>query len=556
MKRSSQVSKVASRAFRPSLISRMAAAALLCHCLACNSAEEWRAEADDEAYALVAARRAELRLDPRFTIEPMSRDLRDKLAAGGEAPLLTLPATLAIAAECSREVQTRKERLYLAALDVTLDRWRFHAQKGMSLAAFLDGEDEEAVEARGDAALSISKLFGDGTSVVAEAGFDVARSLVSSDGWNPASSLSLSITRPLLAGGGEAIVREPLTQSERDLVYEARSFERFRRTFAFDTASRWYRLLQSRNEVENQRVNVANLEQLSQRNRALAEAGRLSEIEFGQARQNELRSKNQLLAAEERYERELDQFALFLGLPVGARLEPDAQGLVDLEASGTGSLALSEAQAIALALADRYDHANTLGEVEDAARRVMVAEDALLASLSVVGDLAATSESGEPFKYGDGSLGWSAGFTFAAPWEKLPQRNNARAAVVSWESAKRAAEASEDEIRAEVRESLRAVRTSEESWSIQQNAAELAKQRVESTRLLLDAGRADTRDLLEAEESLLSARNAATGALVDWVLARMSAYLDMERLVVEEDGIVLLEPPASLAGRPRQGSSG
>ena len=49
-------------------------------------------------------------------------------------------------------------------------------------------------------------------------------------------------------------------------------------------------------------------------------------------------------------------------------------------------------RAIALALADRYDHANTLGEVEDAARRVMVAEDALLASLSVVGDLAATSE--------------------------------------------------------------------------------------------------------------------------------------------------------------------
>jgi hypothetical protein len=30
----------------------------------------------------------------------------------------------------------------------------------------------------------------------------------------------------------------------------------------------------------------------------------------------------------------------------------------------------------------------------------------------------------------------------------------------------------------------------------------------------------------------------------------------MERLVVEEGGIVLLEPPAKLAGRPRQGSSG
>lgn len=556
MRRSPQVARNRPTTSRAGGAWRAAALALACATLACNSAQEWRAEADEEAYALVAARRAELRLDPRFTIEPAARELREQLAAGGAPPLLTLTTTLAIAAECSREVQARKERLYLAALDVTLERWRFHAQKGMSLSAFLDGEDEEAVQARGDAALSISRLFGDGTLVVAEAGFDVARSLVSSDGWNPASSLSLSISRPLLAGGGEDIVREPLTQSERDLVYETRSFERFRRTFAFDAASRWYRLLQSRNEVENQRVNVANLEQLSQRNRALAEAGRLSEIEFGQARQNELRSKNQLLAAEERFERELDQFALFLGLPVGARLEPDAQGLSDLEASGAGGLSLSEDQAIALALCDRYDHANTLGAVEDAARRVKVAEDALLASLSVVGEMSATSEAGEPFKYGDGSLGWSAGFAFAAPWEKLPQRNNARAAVVSWESARRAAEASADEIRAEVRESLRAVRASEESWTIQQNATELAQQRVESTRLLLDAGRADTRDLLEAEESLLSARNAATGALVDWVLARMSAYLDMERLVVEEGGIVLLEPPASLAGRPRQGSSG
>jgi len=74
---------------------------------------------------------------------------------------------------------------------------------------------------------------------------------------------------------------------------------------------------------------------------------------------------------------------------------------------------------------------------------------------------------------------------------------------------------------------------------------------VESARLSLDAGRADTRDLLEAEESLLSASNAATGALVDWVLARMSAYLDMERLQVDEGGILLLEPAVPAAAQAR-----
>ena len=37
---------------------------------------------------------------------------------------------------------------------------------------------------------------------------------------------------PLLAGFGERIVREPLTQAERDVVYAMRNFERFRSGFS------------------------------------------------------------------------------------------------------------------------------------------------------------------------------------------------------------------------------------------------------------------------------------------------------------------------------------
>jgi outer membrane protein TolC len=83
-----------------------------------------------------------------------------------------------------------------------------------------------------------------------------------------------------------------------------------------------------------------------------------------------------------------------------------------------------------------------------------------------------------------------------------------------------------------------------EGFLIQKNSVQLAGRRIESTKLQLDAGRADTRDLLEAQESLLSAQNSATASLIDYTLARMGLYLDMELLRFDETGIRLLDPTA------------
>ena len=46
------------------------------------------------------------------------------------------------------------------------------------------------------------------------------------------ADVRFSVTQPLLRGSGSRIVYEPLTQAERDLIYEVRSFERYRRSFA------------------------------------------------------------------------------------------------------------------------------------------------------------------------------------------------------------------------------------------------------------------------------------------------------------------------------------
>jgi outer membrane protein TolC len=520
-----------------------AASALALAAAACKGPTEHRADADREAYELVRSRRERLSLpEMPFTIEPDPDRLDQRIRRGEVEDLgtLNLPALLSIAAENSRDYQSRKESLYLAALDLTLERWQFAVQKGGTLAAALDGSGSDADEAGGDARFSLSKLFGSGALLIGDIGLDLGRNLLSSDGWGAVSDVGLAFTQPLLAGAGERIVREPLTQAERDLVYAVREFERFRRTFAFDTATRFYRLLQTADQVSNQDENVRNLAQLSARNVALVEAGRLSDIELGQARQNELRSRNDLIEARARYERQVDELAIFLGLPVGVRFEVDALGLGDLPDQDVTDAEVSEDVATEIALRARLDHLTVLEREEDAARRVFVAEEALQGVLDVTADFRATSVEGQPLKLD--STSWGVGLDYRFPFERLPERNAWRSAIVRHEAARRDAEESADRIRADLRDDLRQTITQFEGWRIQENSVALAERRIESTRLQLDAGRADTRDLLEAQESLLAAQNAATAARIDYTLARMGLYLDMELLRVDDSGIRLLEP--------------
>lgn len=509
---------------------------------ACKSPEEHRRDADREAYELVSSRRDKIGLpETPFTIEPDPAALGERIRRGEVADVgaLDLTQALEIAAENSREFQRQKEELYLSALDLTLERWNFALQKGGTLAAALDGSGSDADFAAGASGLTLSKLFGTGAVLMGDIGLGVSRSLLSSDGWNAVSGVGLRFTQPLLAGAGEKIVREPLTQAERDLVYSVRAFERFRRTFALDVATRYFRLIQSADQVRNQEENVRNLEQLTLRNLALVEATRLSDVELGQARQNELRSQNDLLDARARYEQQIDEFALFLGLPVGVHLDLDAADLVKLEESAP-TVEVEEDLATRIALGTRLDFLTTLEREEDAARRVEVSEDALRGILNLNSNWRATSVEGKPFKFD--TTTWGVGIEYSLPWERLPQRNAWRESIVRREAARRATQEAEDRIRANLRDDLRQTVTQLEGRRIQDSAVELAQQRIASAQMNLDAGRADTRDVLEAQESLLTAQNAATASRIDYTLARMGLYLDMELLRLDETGIRLIEP--------------
>lgn len=512
---------------------------------ACNSPAEWAAEADDDVYEIVAAQRDALGFDGGFTITPTVDNLRDRLLAGElteRLTSLTLAECQRIAAQNSRDYQARREGLYLTALDLSLEMYQYgwRVEDGGFVA--LGGDDGGATDFAADYGLTFRNTLGNGADVVLDIGATFFESLANGDPSDLLSSASLTITRPLLQGGSTEALYEPLTQAQRRVVDEAREYERFRRSFGVDVFSRFYRILEQHEVVENERANVESLTLLSERNEQLVAAGRMDDIQAGQATQDLLRARSRLISAEAQLEGLYDDFKFFLGLPVAVQIGLDRTAFTAMADEGIDPVTIDEAEAAAIALAARLDVATTRDEFLDAERRLRIAETQLRSML----DLTLTASGDSPvepgFQFESGEIDWGVALDFDTPLDRQFERNAYRAAQIALDAALRALERDEDSVRIDVRDDLRNLQQAREDFKIQENSVLLAKRRVESTELKLDAGRAETRDLLEARDSLVAAQNARVSSLVDYKLARLTLLLDMEQLVIDELGVRARDP--------------
>jgi outer membrane protein TolC len=149
-----------------------------------------------------------------------------------------------------------------------------------------------------------------------------------------ASILNLTLTQPLLRGAGRRIVREPLTQSERDVVYAMRSFERFRAEFAVSVVSDYWNVVRQIADLANVEANYASILTDRERIEELFVARSATITDLGRAQQSEYAGDAQRVAAKNRLQAALDRFKLTLGLPVTAQVDLDPGELDKLVAAG------------------------------------------------------------------------------------------------------------------------------------------------------------------------------------------------------------------------------
>lgn len=503
-----------------------------------------------------------------------------------DAPVrLSLDQALQVAALNSRDYQREKESVFRTALDLDLERDAFGNTYGGLIESLLvasPGADPDELGLENTGELSIDRQLRNGATLSTRLLIDLAQ-LLRPDRTNSAGLFAdLSVSIPLLSGSGRHIVTEPLTQAERDMLYALWSFERFKRTFAVRVASDYLQVLQQLDVVRNAESNYRRLIDSAQRTRALADAGRLSEIDVDQVNQDVLRARDSWIRARESYQQQVDRFKVLLGLPTDARIgldpgelnrlaetakaalgvageveggdEPTRQaegytiedGQVKIEPPdkrGAGRLELEQTEAIVVALARRLD-LRTAGErVADAQRGVYVAADALRPGLTLSGSASAGERRGigsadrpnAGIEFSEGS--YSLGLTLDLPWEKTAERVAYRNALIDLESAARDVQDLEDQVKLSVRDALRQLEQARESYRIQAEAVALAERRVESSNLFLQAGRAEIRDVLEAEEALVNAQDALTDALVTYRITELELQRDMGVLRVDYKGL-------------------
>jgi len=424
--------------------------------------------------------------------------------------------------------------------------------------------------------LEVVRKFQNGMAVTGLIGLDLVKLLTQDRTYTRGLQADGSISIPLLRGSDKFVVAEPLTQAERDTVYAIYEFERFKRVFVVNIASQYLSVLQQLDQLRNAEQNYMRLIASTRRVRRLADAGRIPEIQVDQSRQDELRASNRWILAQTSYDQKIDSFKILLGLPTDAAVQLDRDELSKLSAmldtlvdentndeastqpapaadapielppmdrGNAGPLEIQEIQAIELALVNRLDLRVAVDEVFDFQRKVAVAADALRADLTLLGSasigerrgIGSTSDPDARMQFNKGH--YEALLGLDLPLERTAERNQYRTSLINLEKAVRDAQELEDRIKLEIRNNLRSLLAARESVRIQAQAVQVAQGRVTSTELFLRANRAEVRDVLEAQEDLLSAQNALTAALIQYRVAELEMQRDLAILEVDEKGL-------------------
>ena len=465
---------------------------------------------------------------------------------------LSLDDALRVGAKNNRQFRKHKEIVFVRALALDTEEYAFSTTfSGMILGA-LSGDPEivkESAKVGGDPNL-VRRKFEQGAVMTGNAAVDVAKMI--RDDWHSfAWTGDITMSIPLMRGAGRDIVREPLTQAERNLVYSIWTFERYRQTFALSLAKAYFNVLKYTQNHLNSADNVKRLEQNYSRAEMMFEAGRMDRIQTDQAKTDLLNARQTMITTKQSYQDALDDFKITLGLSPEMPIELCAEELRLLEqrmetlAAATEDALANypvESEALAAAVRNRRDLAVARGEAEDAERLVKIKADALRADLTVEGGPAYNGRK----HYHDpdvkvrqavyDSADTSAKIKFSMPWDRRRERNQYRQALVARDQALRGYAEDEDGIKNEVRAGYRDLVAKRMLYGNKVEAYKTACMRVEANDLFMQSGRSSMRDILEAESALLSARNALCSAVIDWWTSDLELRCATGGLEIRRDG--------------------
>ncbi len=531
---------------------------------------------------------------------PLAGDPPEFLGEAAEsekgARVVSLEKALELAVQHNRSYQAQKESVYLNALGLTLDRHRYtpifsatgggdysHTTQNVAKSsdpalkqAFHDAPDmmerisqmtgtpahlltsyaalvaqapdiaglkagssavagEDSVSARGQAGVDL--LLKGGGRIAVDITTNFLRFLTGDSRLSATSALAGSITQPILRGAGRKIAAENLTQAERDLLYALRDFTRYRQQFSVEICSDYYGVLQDRDAAKNNWQSYQSFKKNAEREHALEAEGKRKQSDVRRLDQAQLSNENSWVSSIRRYRQRLDSFKIKMGLSADAPIILDDHELDSLRETGIIHPGITPEDAAKVAAASRLDLYTQRDRLEDAGRKVKIAQNAFLPKLDARFDITLPGQPGtHPQHFDPERTRWNAGLDIDPILDRKSERNNYRAALISLERARRNLELAEDTVTLEVRDSWRNLDQAKRAYEIACKSVELNQKRVEEQELLSELGRATAQNRVDAQNDLTAAENNRTAALVAHTVARLQFWRDMGILFIKENG--------------------
>lgn len=458
-----------------------------------------------------------------------------------DARVIGLDEALNFAVHRNRSYLLQKEGVYLAALDLTLTRQNFspilsgNGSSVMDRTKVTDGVNTlvntGTLATSGEVGLSL--LTRTGARLAADLTTDFVRFVTGGlDSGN--SRMAFTLSQPLLRGAGYLAASEALTQGERSVLYNIRTFTQQRKAFAVDVATQYYRTIQSRESAKNAHLAYMSFNNVVEQQKSLVENGQGNPSSLGQLLQAQINFQRNWVSAIRNYEQAVDDLKITLGLPVTERIVLDYKDLDDLQIlTPPGSLD----DALQTALTTRLDLWNSRDRVEDASRRVLIAKQETLPTLNaVVSSRVLDDPNRNDFQLQTSNRGATLGLNTDLNLNQKPERNALRAALVAEQRARRELELAEEQVRNAVRTGWRDLEVARKQYEFAVRGMEISMRRIEVETAFAEEGRNTPRDLIEAQRDLNATRDLMVATRINHNLVRLQLWRDMGILFIEKDG--------------------
>jgi outer membrane protein TolC len=420
-------------------------------------------------------------------------------------PVHSLEQLMRLALQHNRSVQSREGDVRKARLSVRSAEADFDTTVSPAGEVSLSGgSDSETADTYG-AGVTVAKKFTRGTQLSA------TPELARQDG-SYQSTLTLSLDQPLLRGIDEEYVLSGVDSARYSLRSALRGLHQTRVNTLLQCVQSTYSILQLQRTVAIYEQSVARLQQAVQSARIKNRVGLATSVEVYRAELNLKQAQDELVQTRQSLDAGREDLRVLLDTDLGTSFLVQAP----LEMV---PVTVTEPDAVALATVHRVEMESAQDRLREAQRQSRLAKHELLPELNLSLDywrsgnnehLAQTASLDDD--------GWSLGFSTSTDLFQRTEQYAYEQRQVEVEDAKRNQGLVRDQVVADVKDALRSLRGSWEQVRLQESRVNDARGQLQLSRVMFDNGFLGNFELIEAENSLLSAQTQLLAAQVDYVV--------------------------------------